>query len=106
MQAISENRRIVEWQALQSQYPAEFEWDGDTYTGRVTDSRQYSKSPVWAGMIQEQGATLYCLRSIFTDGMPGEGDIIRYKGLGWRIASISLVMDFGVIYQLASPEKR
>lgn len=106
MDAISESRRVVEWQALQRQYPASFTWDGDAYEGRFTDSRQYTKKPEWGGFTQEAAGTLYCLRSIFTDGMPGEGDIIQYKGLGWRIASVSLVMDFGVIYQVEGPDKR
>lgn len=106
MNAISEARRRTEWAALISQYPCEFEWDGDAYEGRFTDSRTYSKSPGWGGFVQEQMASLYCLTDVFDSGLPAEGDIIKYNGLGWRISTVKLVMDFGVEFTLQCPEAR
>jgi len=106
VQAISETRRAIEWQALIDQYPTTFTWDGDTYTGRLVDTRGYEMQPVTGGFISGQTAQLYCLRSSFTDGAPSEGDILRIVDLGWRIAKVELVMGYGIIFTLEEPDKR
>jgi len=103
---ISESRRAIEWQALINQNPQTFTWDGETYTGRLTESRGFSLDPVEGGMIAAQEATLWCLRSAFTSGTPGDGDIISCRGLGWRVRKVTLVMSYGIQFDLEGPDKR
>lgn len=107
MNPISETLRIVEWRALVTQYPTAFTWDGDSYTGRIADARDFGLESVTGGFVQDQGPmSLFCLREIFTDGSPGEGDILQINGLGWRVSRIRLVMSFGIVFDLEGPDRR
>jgi len=103
---ISEARRVVEWRALIEQNPQAFTWDGASYTGRLTDSRGFSLDPVEGGMIANQEAVLWALRSDFTSGLPGEGDTISCRGLGWRVRKLTLTMSYGVQFDLEGPDRR
>lgn len=106
MLPISETRRAVEWAALINQYPTNVTWDGDTYVCRLTDSRGYNLDPIEGGFVQGQTAQLFALNNSFTNGMPGEGDILLAAGVGWRVMGLTRVMGFGTTYQLEGRDKR
>ena len=106
MLPISEARRKAEWEAIIAANPQEFTWDGDTYTGRLTETRGFGLDMVEGGMISNQEATLWALRADFTSGLPGEGDIIACRGVGWRIRRVQLVMGYGVEFALEGPDRR
>lgn len=95
----------MEWSALIDVNPQEFRWDGDTYTGRLTESRGFSLDPIEGGMVANQEAVLWCLRSSFTSGLPSDGDIISCRGIGWRIRKVMLVMGYGVQFDLEGPDR-